>query len=102
MTLEDHAYGLYEKEKECCSKKQTKPLLDNNYPIEIYLDDGRVFSYNVVSAEKVREHASAIIQNGYRHSSSSDNSWEWYPAHRILKVKSYEIPSLYHDTVRGT
>ena len=37
------------------------------YAIKTYLDDGRIFKYEVESAEKVREHASAIITGGYRH-----------------------------------
>ena len=37
------------------------------YVIKIYLDDGRIFKYEVESVEKVREHASAIINGGYRH-----------------------------------
>ena len=53
--------------------------------VEVYLDDGRVFSYSVNNAMKGREHASAIVKTGYRHSEGDD--LEWYPPHRIIKVK---------------
>lgn len=70
------------------------------YTIKIYLDDGRVFQYDVDSEEKVREHASAIINSGYRH--NDGKVFEHYPPHRILKVKSDNISTLYKDTVKGT
>ena len=70
------------------------------YFIEVYLDDGRVFGYDVPSAEKVREHSSAIIKDGYRH--CDNNIFEHYPPHRILKVKSHGISTMYPDIVRGT
>lgn len=73
------------------------------YNIDIYMDDGRVFSYNVESADKVREHAAAIISAGYRHSEEQTGIWEWYPPHRILKIKSKNIPTNYYTSnVRGT
>lgn len=64
------------------------------------MDDGRVFEYEVASSEKVREHASAIIATGYRH--SDGEIFEHYPPHRILKVKSGHLPTNYTDTTRGT
>lgn len=70
------------------------------YKVEVYLDDGRVFSYEVSSPEKVREHASAIISGGYRH--NDGKVFEHYPPHRILKVKSSNIDTMYPDTARGT
>lgn len=70
------------------------------FPVRVYLDDGRVFKYDVESAEKVREHASAIVAGGYRHNDGI--AFEHYPPHRILKVKSYGIPTNYPDTVEGT
>ncbi len=70
------------------------------FTIQIYLDDGRVFEYSLPSPDKVREHASAIISGGYRH--NDGKVFEHYPPHRILKVKSADIPTLYPDTVRGT
>lgn len=70
------------------------------FQIEVYLDDGRVFCYEVPSAEKVREHASAIISGGYRH--NDGETFEHYPSHRILKVKSKNIPTRYKDIAIGT
>ena len=55
------------------------------YRLDIYVDDGRIFSYNVSTPEKVREHASSIISGGYRH--NDGEIFEHYPPHRILKVK---------------
>jgi hypothetical protein len=71
-----------------------------NYTIKVYLDDGRIFKYNVDSADKVREHASAIISGGYRH--NDGKIFEHYPPHRILKIKSSDIPTNYKDEVEGT
>ncbi len=70
------------------------------YKISVYLDDGRVFEYNVHSPEKVREHTHAIIQTGYRH--NDGDTFEHYPPHRISKVKSSNIPTKYTDTTTGT
>lgn len=70
------------------------------YKIKVYLDDGRIFSYEVDSPEKVREHSSAIIVGGYRH--NDGKIFEHYPTHRILKVKSENIPTNYPDIVEGT
>ena len=69
--------------------------------LQIYLDDGRVFSYDLESHEKIREHATAIIKGGYRHNDGA--VFEHYPPHRILKVKCEgEIPTRYQDDVTGT
>ena len=70
------------------------------FQISVYIDDGRIFDYEVESADKVREHASAIITSGYRH--NDGKIFEHYPPHRILKVKSRDIPTSYPDTTRGT
>jgi len=70
------------------------------YVVQVYLDDGRVFEYDVESEEKVREHASAIISTGYRH--CDGKTFEHYPPHRVIKVKSNNISTSYPDTVRGT
>jgi len=72
--------------------------------ISVYMDDGRVFEYSVDSADKAREHAHAIIQTGYRHTKEGTSVLEWYPPHRIVKIK---IPdgaesTAYLDTVRAT
>jgi len=68
--------------------------------VEVYLDDGRVFFYKVNSQDKVREHAAAIVKDGYRH--CDGEVFEHFPPHRILKVKSYGIETSYPDNVRGT
>lgn len=70
------------------------------FEVKTYLDDGRIFVYEVESAEKVREHASAIIAGGYRH--NDGKTFEHYPPHRILKVKSENIPTNYPDITEGT
>ena len=70
--------------------------------VQTYLDDGRVFEYDVSDAAKGREHIAAIVKGGYRHNSGS-GYLEHYPAWRILKVKLVgDIPTNYPDTVRGT
>ncbi|HLW60788.1 MAG TPA: hypothetical protein VKV57_12810 [bacterium] len=69
--------------------------------IAVYLDDGRVFQYGVSDAAKAREHAYAIATQGYGHAGKTE--FEHYPVHRILKVRVIgAVPTLYHDTVRGT
>ena len=73
---------------------------NKQYPVEIYLDDGRVFFYQVTAPENVREHCAAIVKGGYRH--NDGKVFEHYPPHRILKVKSHGIPTMYPDKVRGT
>jgi hypothetical protein len=68
--------------------------------INVYMDDGRVFYYQVGSAHSVREHAAAIVKDGYRH--NDGDRFEHYPPHRILKVTSNNVPTMYPDQVRGT
>ena len=70
--------------------------------IQIYLDDGRVFEYEVKDAIKGREHAAAIVASGYRASDGDD--LEWYPSHRIIKVRVQggAESSKYKDSVRAT
>jgi hypothetical protein len=72
-------------------------LNPNKRIIEVYLDNGVIFSYEVDSPGKVREHTSAIIKTGYRHNDGL--IFEHYPPHRILKVKSNNIPTKYPDTI---
>lgn len=71
--------------------------------IEVYLDDGRIYKYEVPSAEKAREHCSAIVNGGYRHN-NGEGVFEHYPPHRILKVKAVgaPIPTRYTDESIGT
>lgn len=72
---------------------------DKGFRIEVYLDDGRVFEYEVDSADKMREPA-AIIKDGYRHNDGC--VLEHYPPWRILKVKcSGPIDTGYQDRIRG-
>lgn len=74
----------------------------NKIQVMVYLDDGRIFYYYVDGAGKGREHASAIVKNGYRHN-SGDMFLEHYPAWRILKVKLLgDIPTSYPDKEKGT
>jgi len=68
--------------------------------IKVYLDDGRIFKYNVITESSVREHAAAIIVGGYRH--NDGEVFEHYPPHRILKVKCNNISTNYPDEVEGT
>ena len=69
--------------------------------IRVYLDDGRVYEYEVEGADKAREHAAAIVMGGYRH--NDGNTFEHYPPHRVLKVKAVaKIPTLYPDRSSGT
>ncbi|MDO8504344.1 MAG: hypothetical protein Q7S36_00625 [Candidatus Liptonbacteria bacterium] len=71
--------------------------------VQTYLDDGRVFSYEVPNASKAREHAAAIVSGGYRHNDGK-GEFEHYPPHRILKVKVGPgiVPTKYPDEVSGT
>jgi hypothetical protein len=69
--------------------------------IQVYLDDGRVYTYDVGNTDKAREHATAIIQGGYRHNDGT--VFEHYPPHRILKVKvDAAVPTRYVDSATGT
>jgi hypothetical protein len=52
--------------------------------IKVYMQDGRVFSYDVIDIAKAREHAHRIINYGWRN--VSNDTMEYYPAHQILKV----------------
>lgn len=68
--------------------------------ISVYMDDGRVFDYPCAGLA-AREHASEIIKGGYR--SAKENVLEWFPPHRIRKVKIVgDIGTAYPDSVRGT
>jgi hypothetical protein len=73
--------------------------------ISIYLDDGRVFQYEVPTPGKAREHISAIIATGYRSVQASEPEvLTHYPPHRISKVKAtgMPIPTNYTDREVGT
>jgi hypothetical protein len=69
--------------------------------IEVYLDDGRVFSYEVKDPARAREHSHAIALTGYRH--NDGEVFEHYPPHRISKIKvSGGVPTKYTDETTGT
>jgi hypothetical protein len=72
--------------------------------ISVYLDNGIVFEYEVSDPMKGREHAAAIIKSGYRHTPAGSSDLEWFPPHRIEKIKvlgSGETTA-YKDTARAT
>lgn len=76
--------------------------MDKQFTIKVYLDDGRIFEYDVNSEEKVREHAAAIVKGGYHHNDGK-GIFEHYPPRRILKVKCENMVSTkYPDRVSGT
>ena len=52
--------------------------------IFVYLQDGRVFDYEVCDAIKAREHAHRIINYGWR--VLVNGNMEYYPIHQIVKV----------------
>lgn len=72
--------------------------------VSVYMDFGVVYEYSVADMDKAREHAAAIISTGYRH--STDDALEWFPPHRVLKVKITGLgaaeSSAYTDTWRST
>jgi len=74
--------------------------------IDVYIDDGRVFYYDVAGVGKAREHADAIIKTGYRHVAAGDlTTLECFPPHRISKVKvkaAAGVATDYTDRERGT
>ena len=70
--------------------------------VNVYLDDGRVFSYSVSDDAKAREHAHCIAQKGYRHNDGKE--FEVYPPHRIDKIKitGGQVKTKYPDEYMGT
>lgn len=69
--------------------------------IMVYMDDGRVYEYEVSDTDKAREHAAAIVEHGYRH--NDGEVFEHYPAWRVLKVKIVGLVSTrYVDKATGT
>jgi hypothetical protein len=81
-----------------------KPAFD----ISVYLDDGRVYTYEVTSMASAREHSAAIVAGGYRSvQEDQPNVLTHYPPHRIVKVKvtgknGASIPTSYYDRASGT
>jgi hypothetical protein len=72
--------------------------------VVVYIDSGIVFEYSVQDPMKGREHAAAIIKSGYRHTTIGSDDLEWFPPHRIEKVKVIggAESSQYRDTTRAT
>lgn len=72
--------------------------------ISVYLDDGRVYEYEVDNQASAREHLFAIVSTGYRSSQNNGSTLTHYPPHRITKVKATGdgVTTSYPDTVRGT
>jgi hypothetical protein len=60
--------------------------------ILVYMQDGRVFTYEVENAIKAREHAHRIITEGWRNATSG--KMEYYPVHQVLKV-TFDDPKDY-------
>jgi len=57
--------------------------------VSVYMDDGRVFTYEVSDSVKAREHAHRIITTGWRN--AVNGVMEYYPVHQVLKV-TFEDP----------
>jgi len=71
--------------------------------IQIYIDNGNVYEYEVPSEEAARDHCHAIVMTGYRSTHTDDDSFTWYPPHRIHKIKVFGgMTSNYRDQVHGT
>lgn len=72
--------------------------------VQVYLDFGVVHEYEVDNPIKGREHAAAIIETGYRHTPIGSPDLEWYPPHRIVKVKvkGGAESTKYRDSTRAT
>jgi hypothetical protein len=72
--------------------------------VQVYIDYGLVFEYEVSDPMKGREHAGAIVKDGYRHTAVGSRDLEWFPPHRILKVKVEDgaESTKYLDTTRAT
>jgi hypothetical protein len=56
----------------------------NMTTVNVYMQDGRVFSYEVTDSVKAREHAHRIVTLGWRN--SIGKVMEYYPVHQVLKV----------------
>lgn len=52
--------------------------------VNVYMQDGRVFSYEVEDSVNAPEHANRIVTNGWRN--VTNGVVEYYPVHQILKV----------------
>jgi hypothetical protein len=74
---------------------------DKKIWIYVYVDNGNTYQYPVDTVAQAREHAAAIIKDGYFH--TRKNVLEIYPPHRILKVKVFGpgVDTVYADLVWG-
>ena len=73
----------------------------DKYKIRVYIDDGRVFVYEVTGESSAREHSDAIARGGYRH--WIKDGLEFYPVWRILKVKVVgHVSTNYVNSMEGT
>ena len=72
--------------------------------ISVYVDTGVVYDYDVATPAKGREHAHSIVMTGYRHTPQDSDDLEWFPPHRIVKVKVSGAgeTTAYKDTARAT
>jgi hypothetical protein len=52
--------------------------------INVYMQDGRVFAYEVEDSVKAREHAHTIVTKGWIN--VVNGTMEYYPVHQVLKV----------------
>jgi len=52
--------------------------------VNVYMQDGRVFTYQVEDSIKAREHAHRIINYGWRN--IVNDVMEYYPIHQVIKV----------------
>lgn len=84
--------------------KWTRHEGESSCTVSVYLDCGVVHEYDVADAMKGREHAAAILKSGYRHTPEGSDDLEWYPPHRIEKVKVTRAgeSSQYRDRTRAT
>ena len=89
------------------SQVQQEPYQPAKKTIRVYIDDGRVFEYDIFAhgiettlEEKAMEHCWAIASKGYRH--CAGDVFEVYPPWRILKVKTFGITTSFPDRTVGT
>lgn len=78
-------------------------MSDEGRTVEVYIDDGRVYEYEVADVAKAREHSVAIIKDGFR-CNDGEGEYEHFPPHRISKVKiaGGVVPTNYPAKARGT
>lgn len=55
------------------------------FVVNVHLDTGVICSFEVPSKDKAMEWANIIVKDGFR--KVSKDGLEWYPVHRIRKVK---------------